>query len=209
MTKRPTLLASLLTLFTAVGTARADDAPTSPSPDEKTGVQLDFHYGVLQPILLRGFNAAVDVRGRRWMLSYSHGQGLEFSRAPGALTKQEEAAGVRIVAPISTGGGVGYRLWRELYVMADVKVHRFEVAASREVSRYTTVTVGAEVGYRIFLYKGLHITPVVRFWPNVWDNAPSGGVEVATADGSLRHEPLKQGSNGVFANVLVGWAFDL
>ena len=174
------------------------------------GVELSFHYGLLQPLLLHGFNAAADLRIGRFIASYSHGQGLVISDAPGALTAEQEAAGMRIVAPFSTGGGIGLTLFDELYVMADLKVHRFEASAGRAVESYTTVTVGAEIGWRFFVWRGLHVTPVVRYWPNVWDSAPAGGVMVETVDGGLvRHEVAKQGMNGLFANVLVGWSFDL
>ena len=172
--------------------------------------QLAFHYGLTQPLFLHGFNAAADLRLRRWVFSYSHGQGLEYSRVPGLRTAAEERAGLRVVAPFSTGLGVGFTLLDELYVMADFKVHRFELSADAGRAHYTTVTVGAEIGWRFFLWKGLYAAPVVRFWPNVADTAPSGGVRVPTRSGTdLVHKPVSQGVNGVFANVLVGWAFDL
>jgi hypothetical protein len=197
--------------------AHGPSAPASAFPSHRfrwaaraPAAQLGFHYGLTQPLLLHGFNAAVDLRLGRFVASYSHGQGLDYSRAPGALNAAEERAGLRVVAPYSTGGGVGVTLFDELYVMADFKVHRFEVDAGAGRRYYTTATVGGELGYRFFLWKGLHVAPVLRFWPNVWSDAPSDGVAVPTRDGGeLRHRPLKQGAGGFFANVLVGWAFDL
>lgn len=184
-------------------------APGAPAP-RAGGVELAFHYGLTQPLLLRGFNAAVDVRVGRFIASYSHGQGLDFSRPPGALSAEEAAAGLRVIAPYSTGGGLGVTLFRELYVMADLKVHHFEASAGAAITRYTTVTAGAEIGWRLFVWRGFHVTPVVRYWPTIWDSAPAGGVMVETADGGVvRHAPMQQGFRGLFANVLVGWAFDL
>lgn len=189
--------------------AAPDASPTAPAR-RAPGVELAFHYGLTQPLLLRGFNAAVDVRVGRFIASYSHGQGLDFSRPPGALSAQEDAAGLRVIAPYSTGGGIGVTLFRELYVMADLKVHHFEASAGAAITRYTTVTAGAEIGWRLFVWRGFHVTPVVRYWPTIWDNAPDGGVMVETADGGIvRHAPMQQGFGGLFANVLVGWAFDL
>src|SRR5687767_8984669 len=52
-------------------------------------VQLTFHFGLIQPIVMRGFNAAVDVRYKRLLLSYSHGHGLDASRF---VTARERAA---------------------------------------------------------------------------------------------------------------------
>ncbi|MCU0657047.1 MAG: hypothetical protein MUF64_17850 [Polyangiaceae bacterium] len=214
-----------LSLFTAVSLlwtshAAAEHGPSAPSsafPSHQfqlapraPSAQLSFHYGLLQPLLLRGFNAAVDLRLGRLVLSYSHGQGLDVGRAPGTLTAEETRAGTRAIVPYSTGGGIGFTLLDELYVMADFKAHRYELSAGSEISRYTTVTVGAEVGWRFFLWRGLHITPVVRYWPNVWTSAPEQGVKVRTRQGTdLLHQPISQGSGGFFANVLLGWAFDL
>lgn len=197
--------------------AHGPSAPASAFPSHRFGLaprapaaQLGFHYGLTQPLVLHGFNAAIDLRLGRFVASYSHGQGLEYSRAPGALTPAERRAGLRIVAPYSTGAGLGFTLLDELYVMADVKVHRFELYAGEGLSHYTTVTVGGEVGWRFFIWKGLHVTPTLRFWPNVWHDAPAGGVRVRTRDGGeLRHAPLSQGENGFFGNILVGWAFNL
>ena len=98
----------------------------------------------------------------------------------------------------------------ELFLMADVKVHRFELDGGADKAAYTTVTVGGELGYRFFLWKGLYVAPVVRFWPNVWDDAPEGGVTVRTASGAtVTHTPMKQGFGGFVPNVLIGWAFDV
>lgn len=203
-------LFTILSLSAASAHAAEPGAPVAQPAAGVRGTQLGFHYGLSQPLLLRGFNAAIDVRVRRWVFSYSHGQGLDYTRVPGLRTAAEERAGLSVYAPYSTGFGVGYTLFRDLYVMADFKLHRFELSANAERAHYSTVTVGAEVGYRFFAWKGLYVSPVVRYWPNVADTAPSGGVRVPTrSGGELRHQPVSQGVHGVFANVLLGWAFDL
>lgn len=213
--------ARILGLYLVAGTTYAE--PHGPSaPGDKvpshhfdrrahtSDAQLSFHYGLAQPILLRGFNAAVDLRVGRFIVSYSHGQGLDFSRPPGALSAEEAAAGLRVIAPYSTGGGVGMTLFDEVYVLADLKIHHFEASAGAEVKGYSTVTIGAEAGWRFFVWRGLHVTPVVRYWPTVWDNAPESGVMVETSRGdTVQHGPMAQGYHGLFANVLVGWAFNL
>jgi hypothetical protein len=168
------------------------------------GVQLAFHYGLVQPILYRGFNAAVDVRWRRLIFTYSHGAALDFTAN---LPASERAAGVRVYMPFTTGGGVGVLLIDELYILVDVKYHRFDLTLGAEHPSYDTLTIGGEIGWRFFIWKGLYLSPVVRYWPNVWTSAPSGGVSLAK--GALIHQPLEQGYHGVFANVLLGWAFNL
>jgi hypothetical protein len=235
---RPTLrlltsLTSLTSLLLAASTSwAADDPPARPAPGHGPSApasafpshdfqlaahvpetaQVSFHAGLIQPILLQGFNAAVDVRVDRFIVTYSHGEGLDLTDLQ---TDAEKKSGLQTREPWTTGGGVGVVLIDELYVLADLKVHRFELESASprggvDEAAYTTVTVGGEVGWRFFVWKGLHVAPVVRFWPNVWDSAPDGGVALRTRDGSIsRHDPMKQGAGGLFANVLVGWAFDL
>jgi hypothetical protein len=166
------------------------------------GVQLGFHYGLLQPILFHGFNAAVDVRWKRLILTYSHGASLDFSVL---LPQSERAAGLHVIAPFSTGGGVGILLIDELYILMDVKWHHYDLSLGAERASYETVTIGGELGWRFFLWKGFYVSPVVRYWPNVWSSAPHG---VAFNGRKLVHQPLHQGAEGFFANVLVGWAFN-
>ena len=167
-------------------------------------VQLGVHYGLVQPILYGGFNAAVDVRWNRLIVTYSHGAALDVTST---LSADERAAGLHAVMPFTTGGGVGVLLIDELYVLVDLKYHRYDLAIGAERARYDTFTLGAEVGWRLFLWKGLYVSPVLRIWPNVWTSAPAGGV--ALEGGALVHQPLNQGYGGFFANVLVGWAFNL
>jgi hypothetical protein len=219
-TKRLLALASftLASLFASM--ALADDAPHGPSaPDNQfpshhfqlaahqpKGVQLAVHYGLAQPIFYGGFNAAFDFRYKRFIATYSHGQGLDITST---INAAEKAAGMKLREPWTTGGGVGVLLIDELYLMADVKVHRFEAEAFNQHASYSTMTVGAEVGWRFFVWKGFNLGVVGRYWPNVWSTAQDG-VAFKAADGqTLVHQPAHQGASGVFANLLVGWAFNL
>ncbi|MCU0698757.1 MAG: hypothetical protein MUC96_19825 [Myxococcaceae bacterium] len=167
------------------------------------GLQLAFHAGLLQPLFVQGFNAAMDVRVGRFVATYSHGEGLD-GVGQSALLEPEKAAGANLGLTWSTGGGVGVTLIDELYVLVDFKVHRYAFSVGAERSDYTTFTIGGELGYRFFLWKGLHVAPVIRYWPTVWTSAPQG-VNV----GGLTHQPVAQGASGFFANILIGWAFDL
>ena len=173
---------------------------------EPERVQLAFHYGLVQPIVSHGFNAAIDVRYKRLVLTYSHGQGLD---ATPFLDTAEKNAGMTIAEPWTTGGGVGVLLIDELWVLADLKVHRFEAATAFDHAGYTNVTVGAEVGWRFFVWKGFNVAFVGRYWPNVYSTAGSGVILHDANDKPFLHKPMEQGYGGFFGNVLVGWAFDL
>jgi hypothetical protein len=167
-------------------------------------VQLAFHYGLVQPILYQGFNAAVDVRWKRLIFTYSHGAALDVTSN---LSRAERSAGMHAVMPFTTGGGVGVLLIDELYVLVDFKYHRYDLSVGADRRSYDTFTLGGEIGWRLFLWKGLYVSPVVRYWPNVWTSAPAAGV--ALNQGAVVHQPMQQGYGGFFANVLVGWAFNL
>jgi hypothetical protein len=222
------LVASISIVLGWRGRAFALEPPASPPPPRAHGpeapddqfpshvfrleahqprrVQLGFDFGLTQPILLHGFNAAVDVRFKRVILTYSHGQGLD---ATPFLGSTEKAAGMTLREPYSTGGGVGVLLIDELWVLADFKVHHFEADTALDRQTYTNVTIGGEIGWRYFVWKGFNVALVARYWPNVYSTA-GRGITMRDATGKpFFHEPLQQGYDGLFGNVLVGWAFDL
>jgi hypothetical protein len=99
----------------SVSPAHGPSAPLSELPSHRLqlaahqpGLQLAFHAGLLQPLLLEGFNAAMDVRIGRFVATYSHGEGLDgVGRL--ALLESERAAGASLGLTWSTGGGVGVR----------------------------------------------------------------------------------------------------
>jgi hypothetical protein len=212
------LVAAFLT-FLAASSARAEDehGPRAPAerfpshdfqvaPHAPERVELGFNYGLSQPLLMHGFNAAVEVRYRRFLATYSHGQGLDYSAF---ATSAEKAANASVRMPWTTGGGVGVLLLDEVWLLADVKVHRFELETSVDRQAYTNVTVGAELGWRFFVWKGFNVALVARYWPNVYSSAGKG-VTLHDASGkAFVDPPAQQGYNGLLANVLVGWAFDL
>jgi hypothetical protein len=176
------------------------------APHEHQRVQLTFTYGLNQPILSHGFNAAIEVRYKRMIATYSHGQGLDYGRFE---TDRERAAGASVKLPWTTGGGVGVLLIDEMWILADVKVHRFQIDTAFDHDSYTVLTVGAELGWRYFLWKGFNLAFVARYWPNVASTA-GNGVTLHKPDGQVYVDPpAEQGYHGLLANILVGWAFDL
>src|SRR5262249_444590 len=134
------------------------------------------------------------------------GQGLDYS--PFA-TSAEKSAGAAVHVPWTTGGGVGVLLLDEMWLLADFKVHRFELDTAVDHQAYTTVTVGAELGWRFFVWKGFNVALVARYWPNVSSSAGKGVTLHDTTGKAFIDPPAQQGYSGLLANVLVGWAFDL
>jgi hypothetical protein len=194
--------------------AHGPDAPDGQFPShvfewkahDPRRVQIGFTYGLSQPILTHGFNAAVDVRYKRLIATYSHGQGLDYARFE---TDQEKAAGAAVKLPWTTGGGVGVVLIDELWILADFKVHHFLIDTAVDHLAYTTVTIGAELGWRYFIWKGFNVDLVARYWPNVYSTSGKGLTLHNKNGTAFLDPPEKQGEAGFLANVLVGWAFNL
>jgi hypothetical protein len=194
----------------AVPEGHGTTAPYSAFPSHKFQLaprwhpkpELAFHFGLLQPVFFHGFNAAVDVAWGPMLISYSHGEGLNYSATPSlGLSKEEREAGLLLESPYTTGGGVGVVILDELHVMVDFKVHRYHAAVGLDSADYTTVSIGGELGWRFFVWRGFFVQPLLRYWPNVWTSLPGGVVQL----GPLRHEAKDL---GFFANVSLGWAFE-
>jgi hypothetical protein len=195
------LLALALSLCTAnLAHAEAPRDHPAPMPGQ---LQVSLLAGLLQPTILRGFNAALDLRYRRFVFSYSHGAALDYSANPRfTLRDDERRAGLSLRSPWSTGFGVGATIIDELYVLADFKVHRYEARLGDDDARYTTISVGAELGYRWFVWRGLFLNPTVRYWPTVWSSRERSMLG-AQGDRLVHHAK----DLGVFANVSIGIAF--
>lgn len=205
------LLASVSHAQDAPTAAHAQHAPKSAflshhfqlAPHTHDTPELSVHFGLIQPILFRGANVALDLRFKRFLVSYSHGAGLDLSATPSAgLDKRDRDAGLSLYTPWTTGGGVGLVLLDELYVLLDLKVHRFEASLDENRVKYTTMSVGGELGYRLFLWRGLFAQAALRYWPNVYSSLKGDKAQLGTHTHRAK-------DFGAFANVMLGWAFDV
>jgi hypothetical protein len=168
-------------------------------------VQLGVNFGLVQ-IGLGGFNVAAELRYKRLWLEYSHGQSLDLNKLGGfGLTSAERDQNLDVDVPYTTGFGVGATLVDELWVGVEFKTHRFNVAdPSGDHVSYQTYSVGPVVGYKLFVWRGLYANAFLRYWPNVATSLEDG--KVALGPNGTVHEAH---SFDFFANVSLGWAFDL
>lgn len=175
------------------------------APHSPQRVQLGVNFGLVQ-IGLGGFNVAAELRYKRLWLEYSHGQSLDLNKLGGAgLTQAERDQNLDVDVPYTTGFGVGATLIDELWVGVEFKTHRFNVAdPSGDRVSYQTYSVGPVVGYKLFVWRGLYANAFLRYWPNVATSLEDG--KVALGPNGTVHEAH---SFDFFANVSVGWAFDL
>jgi hypothetical protein len=169
--------------------------------------QLNVHFGLSQPLLLHGFNVASDFRIGRWVFEYSHGMLLNYNAFEPAMKPADVQAGLQLRSPWTTGGGLGYTLFDDFYVMLEVKSHHYRATLFDQEKSYTTVSVGPALAWRFFIWKGLNLTTYVRYWPNVWTSTGNNAIAFQASDGrSHQHNPTNL---NFFANLSLGWAFDL
>ena len=170
-------------------------------------VQVGVNFGLLQ-LGLGGFNIAGEVRYRRFWFEYSHGVDLKLNDLGGySMTSTERAQDLHLVVPYTTGFGVGVTLLDELWLGVEFKTHRYEVnAPAGPVTSYQTYSVGPVLGYKLFVYEGLFADVYARYWPNVASTLANNEVALRGANGTVEHSAH---DFNVFANVSIGYAFDL
>jgi hypothetical protein len=163
--------------------------------------------GLMQWTVFGGGNVAAQLKHGRFVFEYSHGQALDLGRLGGfALTESERDAEIELRMPWTTGGGVGFQITPELHVLVEAKAHRYEVRGfdRNESLRYTTFTLGPGVFYDIYLYEGLFLQPVVRWWPTIASSYDGDRSFAAPGGGTYRHE---RHDLLPFVNVNLGWTF--
>jgi hypothetical protein len=174
--------------------------------DAKTA-QVGINFGLLQ-LGLGGFNVAAELRYRRFWFEYSHGVDLKLNNLDGfSMSQAERDQNLRVFVPYTTGFGVGLTIVDELWLGVEFKTHRYEVnAPGGPVSSYQTYSIGPVLGYKAFLYKGLYADLYLRYWPNVASSLEDNKIALQGSDGTVIH-----GAHdfGVFANVSIGYVFDL
>lgn len=164
--------------------------------------------GVMQWTLFGGGNLAGQVKYKRLVFEYSHGQALHYDRLGGfAQTAAERDAGVAVESPWTTGGGVGYQITPNLHLMIELKAHHYLVRDTTGDSiEYTTFTAGPGLFYDWYVTKNFFVQPNVRWWPTLASTYDSDAATLMSEDGSAyqhsRHDLLP------FVNVNLGWTFD-
>jgi hypothetical protein len=182
--------------------------PSASTSSNGLGTELSVMAGLTQWVVFRGGNIAGELKVGRLAFEVSHGQGLDLNQIPSlGLSSAERSAGVHILVPWTTGGGVGVRITRNLHILLEVKAHHYVVTGADPTQqvKYTTFSVGPGVFYTFHIYKGLFLEPNVRYWPNVGSTLKNNEVDIKGPDGSTY---VHQAHDfGLFANMNVGWTF--
>jgi hypothetical protein len=174
--------------------------------DDRRG-QLGINFGLLQ-LALGGFNVAAELRYRTLWFEYSHGMDLTLNDAGGlGLSADERRNNLHVFVPYTTGFGFGSTILDELWLGVEFKTHRYEVSAPHgPVASYQTYSIGPVLGYKFFVWRGLHVNAYLRYWPNVASSLDSDKVALRSGANVVQHEAH---DFGFFANVSVGYAFNL
>lgn len=163
-------------------------------------------FGMSQPLILNGGNIELNYMTDKWVFEYSHGFNLDLNASPGqkALTDLERSQGLKIKAPYSTGGGVGYRITPALNLRLEFKQHQFDVTHSQGqrisyVSR--DLGVGAYYFYKPFDKINFLVVPSIRYWPTINTSLKNDRFTFNNGDAHEAH------NFGLFGNVSMGWNF--
>jgi hypothetical protein len=169
--------------------------------------QVAVNFGLLQ-LALGGFNVAGELRYRRVWLEYSHGLDLTLNDVGGfGLSSTERQQDLHVYVPYTTGFGVGVTLLDELWLGVEFKDHKYEVnAPGGPAVSYNTYSIGPVLGYKLFIVRGLFANAYLRYWPTVATTLDGGKVTLQGTNGPVVHDAHDW---GLFANLALGYAFDL
>lgn len=174
--------------------------------------QLGVHFGLVQ-LELGGLNVSAELRWKRLWLTYQHGMWLTLNHLDAigltalGMSPSERSQHLHIYLPYSTGFGVGLLLIDELWLGAELTLSRFEVnAPGGAAQRYTTVSLGAVLGWRFFAWRGLYLGAYLRYWPTLTSSLDRHGVLLTGNQGSALHTPH---AFNLYPNLSIGYALDL
>lgn len=186
-----------------------------------TNVKVNLLFGLNQP-LLSGFNVEGNLFYKRLVFDYSHGISLNMDNT--LLDATNQATGIDVHIPWTTGFGVGYRFNDWFNLRAEPKWHKFELYHMGEeqitdklIGSYTTFSmgIGAYANIQPFkrqdnFLKGFMIAPSVRWWPRVSSSLPNNSLEFysRSMDKEVKHEAMEVGvaNTPLIINVSVGYS---
>lgn len=172
--------------------------------------------GITQPILLNGYNLAINYNLGNIVLEYSHGINLEYRDQ--VLKPAYKDKLISLNSPYSTGAGIGYKLIAKdrigFDIRAEAKVHKYvaELTATETID-YVNFDLGSGAYFQYYPFakqtnalKGLVIEPSIRYWANTVSTLKDAHTYQTENDLAAIHEPY---SLDLFANISIGYTFGL
>lgn len=182
------------------------------APHSAHNFQAGVNFGIVQ-LVLGGFNVSAELRYRRLWLAYQHGFNLTVNnlRYVGltrlGLNRDEREQNIHLFIPYSTGFGIGLTLLDELWLGTEFTASKMQVhQPGSQTVTYQTYSIGLVLGYRLFLWRGLHANAYLHYWPNVSSSLHNDRTTLRSSSGSVTHNAH---SFGLYPNLSIGYAFDL
>ncbi len=134
-------------------------------------------FGMLQPLVAKGFNVEVNYTTKRMIFDYSHGISLDPPVVGDFKTQK-----IALHIPTTTGFGIGYRFSSFFDVRFEPKLHSWEIYNEGDVQndntlikKFNTFTLGVGAYYRYMPFKnsenkflqGFTTSTSIRYWQNV------------------------------------------
>jgi hypothetical protein len=79
-------------------------------------------------------------------------------------------------------------------------------AREGDSTRYTTYSLGAVLGWRFFVWRGLYAGLYLRYWLTLGSTVASRAVVLSSPQGGVLHKPH---AFNFYPNLSIGFAFDL
>ena len=178
-------------------------------------------FGLLQPVIAKGFNIEVNYTTKRMIFDYSHGVSLDPPVVGDFKTQN-----VVLHIPTTTGFGVGYRFSSFFDVRFEPKLHSWEIYYKDDVQDdgnkikdFKTFTLGIGAYYRYMPFKnstnkflqGITTSTSVRYWQNVGttlrDDEFSYFNKISNKTETLKAPNIGFANSPIIFNVGIGYTF--
>ena len=196
-------------------------AQNNTQPELLYSNKVSVLFGLLQPVVAKGFNMEVNYTTKRLIFDYSHGVSL----SPPVVGKYLDQ-NVVLHIPYTTGFGIGYRFNSFLDLRFEPKLHRFQVYNKDETQNdankivdFKTITFGLGLYYRYFPFKnsdnkflqGITTSTSLRWWQNFGTTLRNDEFAY-TNKGTKKVETLSASNIGfantpIIFNIAIGYTF--
>ena len=183
--------------------------------------KFSLMFGLLQPVVAKGFNVEVNYFTKRMAFDYSHGISLD----PPVVGKYLDQ-NVVLHIPFTTGFGIGYRFNSFLDLRFEPKLHHFQLfnkdetqTDANKIADFKTITFGLGLYYRYFPFKnsenkflqGITTSTSLRYWQNFGTTLRNDEINYVNK-GTRKAETLKAPNIGlantpIIFNIAVGYTF--
>jgi hypothetical protein len=215
---RLTLFVISLLLLPFVSQAQA------PKKDKLDELRINLLFGLNQP-LIGGFNVEGNLLYKRFIFDYSHGVSLNLDNA--LLDEVNQAQGLDVHIPWTTGFGLGYRFNQWFNLRVEPKWHQFELyeqgasqIPANLIGSYRTFSLGlgAYANLRPFknhdnFLQGIMLAPSIRWWPRMSSSLPGDELTYFNRqlEQSVTHEAMEVGLSNtpLVVNISIGYSFGL